>query len=500
MWDAPGMQRIKIPFGAMNAEQLEVMAELAEEYSDGIAHVALRQDLQLHFIHIDDVIALQRRLSDGGITTREACGNSVRNVTACPFAGVCRTESFDVTPYRSRPRLLLAWDIPEHRTTAWKFKIAFSGCRDEALQAGAIHDIGAIAVIRDGKRGFEFWVGGGLGSVPYQAKLYDEFISEEELLPVSLAIGRVFARLGEKKNRQTARLKFVVAKLGIEKFRQEVEAERAALEFDPRWTSYLSELHEYDETPLRNSSGLLQIQPAGPEGFGKWLESNTYEQRQAGYRTVAVALPLGDITSDQLRSLADLARQYVRETVRLTVEQNIVLRWVAESDLAAVYEALKAAGLATPGAGGISDIASCPGTDTCKLGISSSRGLSSELRSRLIQRLDSLDPAVRQLRIKVSGCFNSCGQHQAADLGFYGVNRNKNGYHVPHFQVVLGGQWTHNGGSYGLAIGAVPSKHVPEAVDVILSRYLSDKTEDESFQAFIKHIRQAGIARRCWSR
>ncbi len=490
LWDAPGMQRIKIPFGAMNAAQLEVMAELAEEYSDGIAHVTTRQDFQLHFIHIDDVIALQRRLAAVGITTREACGNSVRNVTACPFSGVCRTESFDVTPY-ARAIAYYLLGHPGTQDYGRKFKIAFSGCRDEACGLVRIHDIGAIAVMREGKRGFELWVGGGLGSVPYQAKIYHEFVPEEELLPIALAIGRVFARLGEKKNRQTARLKFVVAKLGIEEFRRQVETERAALEYDPRWTSYLQELDQYDESPLRASSTLLQIQPAAPEGFERWLEANTYQQRQPGYRTVAIALPLGDITSDQLRVLADLARQYVRETVRLTVEQNIVLRWVAESDLPAVCEALHAAGLATPGAGSITDIASCPGTDTCKLGISSSRGLSSELGRRLTERSDSLHPAIRKLRIKVSGCFNSCGQHQVADIGFYGVNRNKNGYHVPHFQVVLGGEWTHNAGSYGLAIGAVPSKHIPQALDMILARYLAEKTADESFQLFIKRIGKA---------
>jgi sulfite reductase (ferredoxin) len=493
LWDAPGMQRIKIPFGALNATQLETIAELAEEYSDGIAHVTTRQDFQLHFIHIDDVIALQRRLASVGITTREACGNSVRNVTACPLSGVCQTESFDVSPYAKA----LAYYLLGHPGTqdyGRKFKIAFSGCRDEACGLARIHDIGAIAVVRDGKRGFEFWVGGGMGSVPYQAKLYDEFIPEEELLPTALAIGRVFAKLGEKKNRQTARMKFVVAKLGIEEFRKRVEAERAALEYDPRWTSYLAELDHARETPLRPSS-LIQIKPAMPAGLVKWLDSNTYQQRQAGYRTVAVALPLGDITADQLRALADLARQYVRETVRLTVEQNIVLRWVAENDLPAVYEALQAANLAMTGPGSITDIASCPGTDTCKLGISSSRGLSSELRSRLLQKIDTLDPTIRRLKIKVSGCFNSCGQHQAADLGFYGVNRNKNGYAVPHFQVVLGGQWMHNAGAYGLAIGAVPSKHVPEALEVILSRYLADKASEESFQDFIKRIGKAECKR-----
>jgi sulfite reductase (ferredoxin) len=203
---------------------------------------------------------------------------------------------------------------------------------------------------------------------------------------------------------------------------------------------------------------------------------------------VTITLPLGDITSDQLRALADIARKYINETLRTTVEQNIVLRWVRDADLADVYNELKQVGLALPGAGTILDLAACPGTDTCKLGISSSRGLAGELRIRLAENAVARHEAIQSLRIKVSGCFNSCAQHHIADLGFYGVKRNKNGYATPHFQVVLGGQWTENGGAYGLAIGAVPSKRVPETVDRITKRYLDERQGSESFQAFIRRI------------
>jgi sulfite reductase (ferredoxin) len=202
-------------------------------------------------------------------------------------------------------------------------------------------------------------------------------------------------------------------------------------------------------------------------------------------------LPLGDITATQLRKLADISRKYTEETVRTTVEQNIVIRWVSDDDLTAVYEELKSVKLHAPGAGTVVDIVSCPGTDTCKLGISSSRGLAGELRTRQLERYDLMDPAVRNLRIKVSGCFNSCGQHHVADLGFYGVSRNKNGYTVPHFQVLLGGEWSNNAGSYGLAIGAVPSKRIPETVDRITGRYRSERLDGETFQAFIKRIGKA---------
>jgi sulfite reductase (ferredoxin) len=486
LWDAPGMQRIKIPFGGLNAPQLEALAELAEEYSDGIAHVTTRQDFQLHFIHIEDTPSIMRRLAAAGITTREACGNTVRNVTACPIAGVCREQAFDVTPYAKATAYFLLGH-PDCQDFGRKFKIAFSGCRDNACGVIMLHDIGALAIVRDGKRGFELYMGGGLGTVPQQAKLFDEFLPEEELLPIAQATARVFARLGEKKNRNTARLKFLVTRLGMPEFKRLVLAERATLPHESAWTAYLKDIPNYQETPLKPPS-LLQIGSVRPEGFDAWRKTNVYEQRQAGYATVTVALPLGDITADQLRALADLTRKYVKETIRTTVEQNMVLRWVSESDLPALYSELKEAGLASPGAGTIVDITACPGTDTCKLGIASSRGLAGELRMRLSERSFEMDEAISGLHIKISGCFNSCGQHHIADLGFYGVSRHKDGYSVPHFQVVLGGKWTENAGSYGLAIGAVPSKRIPEAVDRITTRYLDERGTAESFHQFITRI------------
>jgi sulfite reductase (ferredoxin) len=497
LWDAPGMQRIKIPFGGLNATQLEVLAELAEEYSDHIAHITTRQDVQLHFIHLDDAPSLMRRLAAVGITTREACGNSVRNVTGCPIAGVCRSELFDVTPYAKACAYFLLGH-PDCQNFGRKFKISFSGCRDTACALARIHDIGAIAAVReqDGilKRGFELYVGGGLGPVPYQAKLLTEFLPEEELLPMAQAIARVFARWGEKKNRNRARMKFVVDKLGMGEFKRVVAEERLLLPYDERWTAYLKDVPHFEERPLKPGVPLVQIDGGHPEGFVRWCETNVYKQKQNGYVTVTVALPLGDITANQLRSLADVARQYVRETLRSTVEQNLVLRWVSEADLPSVYNELRVAGLHASGAGTMVDISACPGTDTCKLGIASSRGLAGELRRRFTEQ-GRLDPAIENLRIKISGCFNSCGQHHIADLGFYGVSRNKNKYNVPHFQVVLGGQWTENAGAYGLAIGAVPSKRIPEALDRMISKYVAERKADESFQSFVKRIGKAECKR-----
>jgi sulfite reductase (ferredoxin) len=488
MWDAPGMQRIKIPGGGLNADQLETMADLAEEYSDDIAHITTRQDFQLHYVHIDDTPSLMRRLAAAGITTREACGNSVRNVTACPYAGVCRDEAFDVTPYsRALAKFLLGH--PDCQNFGRKFKPAFSGCAQHACGLTNIHDVGFIASTRveNGaeKRGFQMFVGGGLGAVPYMAKLFDSFVPVEEILPLTQAIARVYARLGEKKNRNRARIKFLIQDLGIERFKQLVLEERKTLPYDPRWTDFVKEAEQFTEAPLTPGGEWPATDSAG---FKRWLETNTRPQKQPGYMVVTVALPLGDITANQLRSLADVVRRFTKETIRTTVEQNFVIRWVSQSDLAEVYKALEAVGLGDPGAGAIVDIVTCPGTDTCKLGISSSRGLAGELRTRLAESSLRMDESVQHLHIKISGCFNSCGQHHVADLGFYGVSRKMGGFAVPHFQVVLGGEWEHNGGSYGLPVVAIPSKNIPQVVTRLTERYVADRAAGETFKDFVKRV------------
>jgi sulfite reductase (ferredoxin) len=504
LWDAPGMQRIKIPGGGLNAGQLETLAELAEEYSDGIAHVTTRQDIQLHYVHIEDTPALMRRLAAANITTREACGNSVRNVTSCPYSGVCPDEVFDVTPYsKALSKFLLGH--PDTQNFGRKFKPAFSGCSQHACALANMHDLGLIAVTRteDGasggsnssldhgpekgkaERGFAMLVGGGLGAVPYQAKMFEPFVPPEELLPLAQAIARVYARLGEKKNRSRARLKFLVHDLGIEKFRELVLEERKQLEFDPRWKDYVADAEQVHEEPLKPGK---KLDRSGSEAFKRWLRTNVRPQKQEGYAVATVTVPLGDITASQLRSLADIVRRFTRETVRTTVEQNFVIRWVSENDLPEVYEALHAVGLGAPGAGTIVDVVACPGTDTCKLGISSSRGLAAELRKRLTEKSYQMEEAVKSLHIKISGCFNSCGQHHVADLGFYGVSRKIAGYSVPHFQVVLGGEWANNADHYGLAVAAVPSKNIPEVVTRLTGFYAAHRLNGEPFREFFRRI------------
>jgi sulfite reductase (ferredoxin) len=489
LWDAPGMQRIKVPFGGLKAAQLDVLAQLAEEYADGVLHVTTRQDFQLHYVHIADTPDLMRRLAAVDMTTLEACGNSVRNVTACPLAGVCHSEAFDTTPYaKALTYFLLGHD--DAQDFGRKFKIAFSGCEDEACALVKMHDLGLLARVRQvngrSHRGFALYVGGGLGTVPHQAKLLSDFVAEAEILPVAQAIARVFARLGEKRNRNRARLKFLVAELGIEEFQRLVLAERAQLPYDPRWTAYLDSVPDPVAAPV--TTAVSDNEQPVPEGFTEWRQTNVYRQRQPGYSVITINLPLGDLSSAQAYALADIARAYVGDNIRTTVEQNIVLRWVADADLLPLYADLKAVGLAQPGAGTIVDITSCPGTDTCKLGIAASRGLAAQLQGELVAQIANLPDAVKHLRIKISGCFNSCGQHHVADIGFFGNSRRRDNRTVPHFQVVLGGQWRENAGSYGLAVGAVPSKAAPAVLQALTGRYAGEREPGESFQAWVTRL------------
>ncbi len=489
LWDAPGMQRIKIPGGGLCPEQMELLADVSEEYSSGILHVTTRQDFQIHYVHIDDTPDLMWRLAAVNITTREACGNVVRNVTCCPIAGVCREEAFDVTPYAQALAYFLLGH-PDAQDFGRKFKPSFSGCEHHACGLVTMHDLGFIAKTQQTngviRRGFDVYVGGGLGAVPHQAKLLEAFVPEEQILPLSQAVGRVFARYGEKNNRGKARIKFLLAKLGIEEFRRLVREERLTLPPDDRWTAYLDELRGEGESPVERLAAPDDRPPA--KGFETWRATNVYRQRQGGYATVTVNLPLGDISAEQMRRLAYLARAYVGDNVRTTVEQNIVLRWVPEESLPALHAELAVIGLADPGAGTIVDITACPGTDTCKLGIASSRGLAAELRTRLAAKSASLPDAIKSLKIKISGCFNSCGQHHVADIGFYGSSRKAGRHLVPHFQVILGGRSTENAGSYGLAMGAVPSKAIPAVVDAVTDHYAAHRGRGETFQQFIARL------------
>ena len=500
-WEAPGMQRIKIPYGGLSALQMEVLADIAEEYSDSILHITTRQDIQLHFLSLEDAPDMHRRLAAVGITVREACGNSVRNVTACPLAGVCRDEAFDVTGYAMETAnyFLGHRDVQDFGR---KFKIAFSGCAQHPCGLTSMHDLGLIARKRerDGKEeiGFEMYVGGGLGAVPHLAKLFDDFVPPEELLPLSQAIARVYARLGEKKNRNKARIKFLVQKLGIEEFRRLVLEERATLEHDPEWTNWLASIPQYSECGLPHPVSAGQTIDLGPDAaaFAHWKGTNVEPQRQPGFVCVTLNLPLGDLTAEQMRGLADVSRRFTPDATRTTVEQNLLLRWIHEADLPALYLALKALHLHTPGAQTIADVTACPGTDTCKLGIASSRGLAGELRQRLALKGYQYDEVLKHIRVKVSGCFNSCSQHTVAEIGFYGSNRLIDRHRVPHLHLILGGEWSNNAAHYGQSLGVIPTKRVPEVVDFLLDLYLKGKNNGETFPKFVNRIGKKEIKER----
>ena len=418
------MMRIKIPFGGLTADQLDVLADLGEEYSDSICHITTRQDVQLHYIHIQDTVDLMRRLAATGVTTREACGNSVRNVTACPLSGVCSTEAFDVTPYaQALTKFLLGH--PDCQDFGRKFKIAFSGCRHEACGLVYMHDMGALAVTRtiDGveTRGFELYVGGGPRRGPTPGQTLRRFSAGVGAVADSAGDCPGVRPAGRKEESRPCTGEIPDSQAG----NRGVQATRSrgtqGTPEDPAWTAYLEELPAFGEEALHPSQPLNGVDL--PAGFDEWSTTNVRAQSQPGYVVVTINLPLGDITSDALRALAATSRRYVKDTIRATVDQNLVLRWVSEADLPALYGDLKEINLADPCAGTIVDVTACPGTDTCKLGIASSRGLAAELRHRLAAQYHELDQAVKDLRIKISGCFNSCGQHHAADIGFYGISR-----------------------------------------------------------------------------
>ena len=490
--DRSQMIRVKIPFGGLTAAQLEMLADVAEEFSDNIIHITTRQDVQYHYVDINTTAELMRRLASVDITTKEACGNVVRNVTACPLSGVCQDETFDVTPY-SKALSAFLLGHPDAQDFGRKFKIAFSGCEEHACGLANMHDIGAVAAVKevDGevKRGFKLYVGGGLGAVPHQAKIFDDFVPAEELLPISQSICRVFTRLGERRNRNKARLKFVIAKYGIEEFRRQVLEDRETLRHDPAWTAYLDNLDAYDESPLKAPTQLNGA--SKPEGFEEWYRSNVKLQSQPGYAFVTITLPLGDITADQTRALADISRKYVKDTIRATVEQNIILRWVTMTDLPALYRELKAIGLGDPGAESLVDITACPGTDSCKLGISSSRGLAAHLRSHFIET--GVQNEIKDFRIKISGCPNSCGQHHIANIGFFGSSLRVGGHIAPVYLVLLGGHMVENASSYGLATGKIHANYIPAFIEELTGKYVDEKQDDETFTDYVGRLGKVGI-------
>ena len=494
----PGVQmvRVKVPSGILTPPQLHALAEIADTWSTGRGHLTTRENIQFHFVRLEDVPAVMRRLAAVELTTREACGNTVRNVTSCPLAGICAGEAFDVTPYAlGVTRFLLRhpdfFDLPR------KFKIAFSGCEDDGNCAVAgIHDVGLIARVRssaDGngnskapQRGFKVLVGGGLGSLPTEAATLTEFLPEQELLPTIEAVLRVFSRHGERKNKFKARMKFVLRAKGIEEFRRLVQEERAHVSTPP----------EVFTAPSLVAQPLVQIgQPAVPvlhaaPEFEHWLATNAMPQRQPGYYALWIKLAAGGVTSAQLRGLADVLDAHRLPGARIAILQNFVVPWVPRANAAAIHEQLDALGLAAPGARTIADVTGCPGATTCNLGITRSLTLAEELSNLLGSQRD---PEILKLRIKISGCPNSCGQHHIADIGLYGNARKVGDQQAPFYQLLLGGSVSQDGVHFGVQTMIVAAKRVPATIAELLAQYQASRLDGESFRAWLVRTPSADI-------
>ena len=455
------MVRIKAPFGGLTARQLEVLGEVAEKYAPlKKGHLTTRENIQYHHVPLDETPALMRDIGDVGLTTREACGNTVRNVVAHPAAGVSKDEVFDVSPYAAAyARYFLRH--PTTQNMPRKSKTAFSGSEsDEAMTP--FHDMGFIARERDGKRGFKIVVGGGLSIMPQMAETLTEFVPVEDFIRHAEAALRIFNRQDEeRKNLMRARIKYTIKRLGIEKFREmvaeELKGDWAQKEIDLDTLLFVED--EEADAPAQPLNPTPE--PLGDATYDFWKSSSVEEQRQEGYNVVYVRVERGDIYSEQWQPLADMAREFAGGRVRIDQQQNLVFRWVRTESLYDIYLALDKIGMAASGRETIRDIVTCPGTDSCKLGITSSMGLNQALGEKL-DALDISDPGVSKIHIKASGCPNSCGQHHVANIGFHGAVMKGGGGQVPAYELFIAGQSTDGPVRVGNRVRArVPAKRAP---------------------------------------
>lgn len=456
------------------------------KFADGLAHVTTRQDIQLHWVRLETVPDVMEKLGEVGLTTREACGNTVRNIVGAPSAGVSKSELFDITPYAH----LLAKHLLRNRLNQLlprKFKISFSGSMDESDGIIPwIHDIGYVAAVRgdNGKtaKGFKVYVGGGLGGQPRVADVFEEFLPVELLVPTTEAIITIFNSLGNRGNRNKARMKYVLWKLGYDEFKRRVLEERARI---------LDSGRTYPEPDYKPEDGYLPIdedfllKTNGDLDFNRWLESNVLEQKQPGYNVVYVNPLIGDLTVDQLFALSELSRRFSNGKVRTTPQQDIVLRWIRSSDIGGLYHELKNAGLSQAGALDVSNVTSCPGADTCNLGITHSRALGKEL-TQLFHRNADWTNVLGGFRVKISGCPNSCGQHHVAAIGLHGATKKVEGGEIPSYLISIGGGMNSGEQTFGATLGRVPARYAVEAVSRIIKRFVSEKTDDENFRQFVE--------------
>jgi len=488
--DGVQMQRIKIPFGGLNSAQLRRLADVSDKYASGFMHLTTRQDVQLYYIQLDTEPNMMRELADVGITTREACGNTVRNVTACHQSGASSTQTFDVTPYAEAFKNFMLRN-PICQNMGRKFKVCFEGCHDKDHAGIMIHDLGFRARVKeiDGelKRGFQVYVGGGLGASPSLGHLWTEFMPVEEMIPLSASVIRIFDRFGERKVRMKARMKFLIRKLGMDEFRKKVEEERASLKVDPSWNDYLNNI---DETPPETNPNI----PSAPEGVSEdplyqaWKDSCVLPHEYEGFNMVNISVHNGDITSDTARALADITEIFSASDIRISISQNLILRWVPTAALPALYLALKEIDLANLGPETFNDITACPGADTCRLGITSAKGLADTLTKGMKNGLGEFSELSKGLSIKISGCPNACAQHVSANIGFQGASLAKEGRNVPAEQVFVGGGLYGDDTRLATSIIKVATRNAPKVVKKLLELYRDERNGDEHFDLVMERL------------
>lgn len=481
------MQRIKLPGGLLTADQADCLATIADDWGRGVAHITTRQDIQLHWIPIENVIEMYERLHAVGITTRGACADSIRNVTSCYHAGSLPDEPFDVTPY--------CWAIHEYSlfhplnlTLPRKFKIGFASCDADCVQA-RVNDIAFFPTTREGKVGFKVYAGGGLGSQPSLAIPVTEFVPVEDTLVITEAILRVQHRSGERKNRKKARMKYLVKKIGIEKFLAEVADEQRRVEQECG-SALRAELRESIEAlhmpaPAHQAAQL----PATTESArAHWRRTNVWEQKQRGYFGVTVQLPLGDLTSAQLRALAELSRVHGNGMLRASNDQNLYLPWIPGDRVDAVYDALRALRLGDPDALLITDVVSCPGADYCSLAVSRSMGMAAAIRKELLQTNGHVEE-LGTFRIRISGCPNSCGQHHVADVGLTGLAlKGEDGAEKTHYSILVGGAVGEDARIGQRLNGRYPEADVPVVLAALAEYFREQRHAHEPFRAFVDRI------------
>jgi sulfite reductase beta subunit-like hemoprotein len=486
------MQRIKIPGGMLSVEQMQCLNDIADSYGRGVAHVTTRQDIQIHWVPLEDVGTMYDRLHEVGITTRGACADSVRNVTACPHTGLLASEPFDVGPYAQLVNDYFLFN-PLNLTLPRKFKISFSNCDRDCAQ-GPINDIGFYAHVRTegGRRqeGFAIVAAGGLGSQPFLAQRIRDFVPADDLLIVAEGLVRLQHRAGERKNRSRARMKYLMRKLGADGFGKALDQEIARVEAT-RGAALRQETREYIAgftTPAATRPAAAAA-ASDTAGYEAWRATNAAEQRDAGRFLVTVTIPIGDYTTTQGRALADLARDHGNGTLRLSNEQNILLPYVSGTSLPAVHDRLVEIGLAEGGANHITDVVSCPGADYCSLAVTRSMGMAERIRQHLATA-DLSAETIGEFHVKISGCPNSCGQHHVGDIGLTGMMiKGKDGKERPHYSILVGGSVGERGAAVGKRLaGRFPESMTPRAIVAVAECYRTERQPGEVFASFVKRL------------